>query len=121
MYLEDFLNREHSKYDFKNESPTNKVRNENNPIRKFFEYKHDSKKSKFDCDRCQLAKEIYLKLWNIDKYKLNFYDFDTMNSFYRIYRLLLISYDADYWNNAKISVYPTRYKWILKKDILSQL
>ncbi|WP_227495170.1 hypothetical protein [Bacillus cereus] len=110
MKLEDFLEKNNENYDFKNESPSDKVKNEEDPIKKFFEFKLDSTRSRFDCDRCELAKEIYKKLWSLSDKELNSYDCDTMNSFYRIYRLLLISYDGDYWNEPKISRYSTRYK-----------
>ncbi|MCK1998145.1 hypothetical protein MPH47_13150 [Psychrobacillus psychrodurans] len=121
MKLEDFLGNESYNYDFKNESPTDRVKNEENAIKKFFKFKLDSSQSSFDCDCCELAKEIYVKLWNLSAKDLNFYDCDTMNSFYRIYRLLLISYDNylkdDYWNKAGIVDYHTRYKWLLKEEV----
>jgi hypothetical protein len=115
MKLEDFLENEDYNYDFKNESSTDKVKNEDNPIKKFFEFKLDS--SQFDCDNCELAKEIYIKLWSLSDKELNFYDCDTMNSFYRIYRLLLKSYDDAFWNKEEIPDYPTRYKWLLKDEV----
>ncbi|MGM7635290.1 hypothetical protein [Bacillus sp. Hm123] len=117
MNLEDFLENESYNYDFKNESPTDRVKNEDNPIKKFFEFKLDFSQSSFDCDRCELAKEIYEKLWSLSAKELNFYDCDTMNSFYRVYRLLLKSYDSDYWEKAGINNYPTRYKWLLKDEV----
>lgn len=117
MKLEEFLEKNNENYDFKNESPTDKVKNEEDPIKKFLLYHLDYAKTGFDCDCCELAKEMYKKLWSLNDKELKSYDCDTMNSFSRLYRLLLKSYDDVYWKKTEISHPPTRSKWLLKDEV----
>lgn len=103
------------RYDFKNESPMEEVKQEKNPVKKFLKYKLSD--SSFDCDRSDLARSIYKKIWRLSDEQLAKYDFDTMNSFYRIYRLLLLAYDIErgnlHWKSSGISDYKLRYVWLL--------
>lgn len=87
------------RYDFKNESPNYDVANEIEPIRKFILYKMSYRGTKFDCDRCLLAKEMYRFIYG-GKYGgiINNLEPDTMNSFYTTYRQMLLNKDKVYWS-----------------------
>ncbi|MCM3612685.1 hypothetical protein M4S82_15675 [Planococcus sp. MERTA32b] len=115
MEIQLFIENNDHHYDFKNESPKEEVKHEKNPVKKLLKYKING--SSFDCDRSELARNLYNKMWRLSNEQLANYDSDTMNSFYRIYRLLLLAYDVEqgnlYWKLSGISNYKLRYKWLL--------
>lgn len=115
MDIQLFIQNNDYHYDFKNESPKEEVKHEKNSVKKFLKYKISG--SSFDCDRSELARSLYNKMWRLSDERLANYDSDTMNSFYRIYRLLLLAYDVEqgnlYWKLSGISNYKLRYKWLL--------
>lgn len=115
MNIQVFIQNKDYHYDFKNESLKEEVKHEKNPVKKFLKYKISG--SSFDCDRSELARSLYKKIWRLSDEQLANYDSDTMNSFYRIYRLLLLAYDIEqgnsYWKSSGISNYKLRYKWLL--------
>ena len=103
--IEGFLTAGHSlealwEYDFKNESPWPDVVGETDPIRKFRLYKGKTEPP-FDCDRCQLAMNLYTRLWGwsygrrgvmpeslASRFggRITGFGSDTMNSFATVYR-----------------------------------
>lgn len=115
MDMQQIIQNNDYHYDFKNESPKEEVKHEKNPVKKFLKYKISG--SSFDCDRSELARNLYNKIWRLSDAQLANYDSDTMNSFYRIYRLLLLAYDMEqgnlYWKSSGISNYKLRYEWLL--------
>lgn len=118
MNTEQFIHSNDYRYDFKNECNMEEVKQEKNPVKKFLKYKLSS--SSFDCDRNELAKSLYRKIWKLSDEQLANYDCDTMNSFYRIYRLLLLAFDIEkgnlYWKSSGISNYKLRYLWLLEEN-----
>lgn len=121
MNLEYLLTSNSRGYDFKNEAPTETVRNETNPILRYFRFRTNDRD--FYYDSCDLAKKLYRILWDLSDMELNLFSYDTMNSFYRLFRRLLVAYDGDYWDNARnqdnseISGYDDRYNWLLRGDV----
>lgn len=106
--IEKFLQLEDpALYDFKNQSLNEDSTNENNnSIYKYFRYKLDSSSS--DCDKCQLAYDIYNRLWNWPlegscNYRLVdlnnskvLLGADTINSFWTTYKIVLQIFYKDY-------------------------
>jgi hypothetical protein len=115
MDTQQFIQKNDYRFDFKNEHPMEEVKQEKNPVKKFLLYKLSD--PSFDRDRSELARSLYKRIWRLSDEQLAKYDFDTMNSFYRIYRLLLLAYDREqgnsYWNSSGISDYELRYLWLL--------
>lgn len=99
MKLSDFVQfseEEVMTFDFKNESPSSAVQREQHPVKKFFLYRKEYQLNKeFDCDRCDLIQDIHAAVY--PNKNLRYLDSDTMNSFYTSYRLLLLSFDKDFW------------------------
>ncbi|MER2192174.1 MAG: hypothetical protein ABS951_14530 [Solibacillus sp.] len=115
MDLKQYIEQSNYAYDFKNESPNDAVRQEQNALKKFLKYKLDSES--FDCDSSELAKACYQQFWGLSEEELATYDSDTMNSFYRIYRLLILAYDREQkylrWHASGVTEYKARYQWLL--------
>ena len=104
--IDDFLkNEDPIKYDFKNQ--IKELDKEDNNIKKFLIYKHSDSS---ECDKSQLLFEIYHKIWgwplkgeksyrlvdiNGSKVLLGS---DTMNSFWKIYEVILKKFYRSYQN-----------------------
>ncbi|QWC25114.1 hypothetical protein KJK41_22050 (plasmid) [Bacillus haikouensis] len=121
-------------FDFKNESPSDAVRKEQHPVKKFILYRKEYQENNaFDCDRCDLILEIHNKVYS--NKNLGYLDTDTMNSFYTSYRLLLLSFDKFFWENDIITFSRNRgiefnaasenkkrlerYDWLLSDKVFS--
>lgn len=115
MNLQQFIEQDDYFYDFKNESPSNAVKEEQNALKKYLNYKIDD--TGFTCDRSVLAQALYHRIWEFSREDFEVFDSDTMNSFFRIYRLLILAYDRQQrdlrWQASGVTQDKARYQWLL--------
>lgn len=135
--IEKFLQEENpALYDFKNQYQNSNEDNDNS-IRKYFLYKLYSR----DCDKCQLAYDIYNRLWGWPlevNYNYRLVDLnnskvllgtETINSFWTTYKVVLQTFYHDYkdeFHNQKPDKgYRAQgkvlYEWLSNKEQIKEV